>query len=120
MKVLFFSENENIKKSVAKALEGSSHELLSADLSELSGMEDLSDVDAMISDKKSWQRCVVLFKYFGVLNSLNQKPLLVLANDSKAKTLKFRDSKMSTFLHLSCWQCICTHTTHKANGVVCP
>jgi hypothetical protein len=96
MKLLVFSENEKMIRCVQEDLEKTSHTLTTAGLSELSSFRDLDEFDGIIMDKKSWQRCSVLFKHFGILDLINQKPLLILLNISSMRSLKFRDSQQKT------------------------
>lgn len=91
-----FSESEKINKCVQEDLGKTSHSLMVTGLSELSSCKELNELDGIIMDKKSWQRCAVLFKHFGILDMINQKPLLVLQNISPSRSLKFRDSQQKT------------------------
>ena len=94
MKLLVFSENEKVIKRVKEDLDKTSHTIKVVDFSELSSMNDLEEYEGIIIDKKTWQRCAVLFKHFGKLKLINNKALLILSNT--AKSLKFRDSQQKT------------------------
>jgi len=96
MKLLVFSENEKVIKRVKEDLDKTSHTIKVVDFSELSSMNDLEEYEGIIIDKKTWQRCAVLFKNFGKLKLINNKPLLILSNTAKTKSLKFRDSQQKT------------------------
>jgi hypothetical protein len=96
MRILLFSEKEKINQMVTEALENTSHQANTVDLSILTGMKDFSEFDIMVTDKKTWQRCAAVFKYFGILNSINDKPLMILVNDSKARSLKLREMQRKT------------------------
>jgi len=93
MKFLFFSENAKAIESTKQVLQGSSHVITHVDLTLLTELDNLDDFDAVLVDKKTWQRCAAIMKYFGILDMINTKPLMVLATTSKSRSLKFRDSQ---------------------------
>ncbi|MBF0431995.1 MAG: hypothetical protein HQK83_11990 [Fibrobacteria bacterium] len=96
MKLLVFSEESAVFEMVQNVLENTEHDMERFGLGELSSSKDLTGHDVIVVDKKSWQRCVTIFKYFGILDAINDKPLVILTNELKANHLKFRDSKQKT------------------------
>jgi len=92
MNLLAFSDNPKIIQSLQDAISGSVHTIEIANLTEISSGINFSDYDGIITDRKSWQRSASLFKYFGLLNALNNMPLMILTTDGKKVRIKLRDS----------------------------
>ncbi len=92
MNLLVFSDNGKIIPSVTDALSSSIHQVRAVGLDELTVMKEFSDYDGIICDKRTWVNNAALFRYFGILDSLNHKPLLILTNESRKARLKLREA----------------------------
>jgi len=92
MNLLAFSDNLKTIQSLRDAISGSVHTLEQANLVEISSGIPFSNFDGLIIDWKSWQRNAALFKYFGILEDINNLPLMILSSDGKKIRIKLRES----------------------------
>ncbi len=98
MKLLIFTNYKRIKLAISNMIGKTQYEAVYNNFEELTSNREVEQFDAIIVDRKTWQTHASLLKYFGLLDALNQKPLLVLANEYGSSHIKFRDSKSFTGL----------------------
>ena len=95
MKLLIFTENEKVLKSVKDVIDSSRHETDVLNSTQLSSKMDFSEYDAIIVDKKTWQRNASILKYFNSLDAIKDKPMLVLTPELKLSRLKHKEIKQN-------------------------
>jgi hypothetical protein len=91
MQILCFSEDSKTRDAVMEVQKSGGYKIKLVGFEELAANPDCSAYEALIVDKKTWQRTAAILMYFGILSQIDQKPLLVIANDPKTKRLKFRN-----------------------------
>lgn len=96
MKLVVFSENSSLRKHLEDLLTSTPHNFQTFDLPAALSRGRLHGFDGMLVDYQSWQRCVSLMKYFGVLEDINPKPIIVFSKGKKPPPLKFRNPKALT------------------------
>ncbi len=96
MKLMVFSENNSLRKQVEDLLTSTPHNFETFNLQSILSREKAAGFDGLLIDHESWQRCTVLFRYFGVLDVLNGKPLLVMSKSKKLPGMKMRSGKAPT------------------------
>ena len=96
MKLVVFSENSSLRKHLEDLLTSTPHNFQAMDLPTLLARGKANGFDGMLVDYQSWQRCVSLFKYFGVLDAVNPRPVLIFSKSKKAPALKLRNPKAVT------------------------
>lgn len=72
------------------------HDFQSLALDEILHRGSLDNCDGVILDWDSWQRCTSLFKYFGVLEAINSRPIICLSRSRSHPPLKYRNPKLHT------------------------
>ncbi len=96
MKLVVFSENNSLRKYLEDLLTSTPHNFQTFDLASVVSRGRLGAFDAMLVDHQSWQRCVSLFRYFGVLEDINPRPMIVFSKNKKLPPMKFRNPKVIT------------------------
>jgi hypothetical protein len=96
MKLVVFSENSSLRKHLEDLLTSTPHNFQTFDLPTLLSRGRLGAFDGMLVDHQSWQRCVSLFRYFGILDEVNPKPIIIFSKTKKLPPLKFRNPKALT------------------------
>jgi hypothetical protein len=96
MKLVVFSENNSLRKHLEDLLTSTPHNFQTFDVAAVLSRGRLGAFDGMLVDHQSWQRCVSLFRYFGVLEDINPKPVIVFSKSKKLPALKFRNPKALT------------------------
>jgi hypothetical protein len=96
MKLVVFSENNSLRKYLEDLLTSTPHNFQTFDLATVVSRGRLGSFDAMLVDHQSWQRCVSLFRYFGVLEDINPRPMIVFSKNKKLPPMKFRSPKSIT------------------------
>jgi hypothetical protein len=96
MKLVVFSENNQLRKHLEDLLTSTPHNFQTLDLPGVLARGKLSGFDGMLVDYQSWQRCISLFKYFGVLDDVNPRPIILFSKGKKAPALKLRNPKALT------------------------
>jgi len=98
MKLAIFSENLNFRKMVEDALTSTPHNFESLPLDGILGRGRMDGFDALLVDFQSWQRSAALFRYFGLLEVINRKPVIVFQKGKlkKAPALKLRNTRIHT------------------------
>jgi hypothetical protein len=96
MKLVVFSENSSLRKHLEDLLTSTPHNFQTFDLAAVLSRGRLGAFDGMLVDHQSWQRCVSLLKYFGVLEDINPKPVIIFSKGKKLPPLKFRNAKALT------------------------
>ncbi len=96
MKLVVFSENNSLRKHLEDLLTSTPHNFQTFDLAALLSRGRLGTFDGMLVDHQSWQRCVSLFRYYGVLENINPKPIVVFSKSKKLPPLKLRNPKAVT------------------------
>ena len=96
MKLAVFSENGSLRKHLEDMLTSTPHNFQAFNLTTLLSRGRLTGFDGMLVDLQSWQRCVSLFKYFGIMEDLNPKPIIVFDKSKKLPPLKCRNTKALT------------------------
>ncbi len=96
MKLVVFSENNGLRKHLEDLLTSTPHNFQTMDLATLLSRGKIGNFDGMLIDHQSWQRCVSLFRYFGVLEEINPKPVLIFSKNKKLPAMKLRNPKALT------------------------
>ena len=96
MRLLVFSENSGFRKQVEDLLTSTPHPFESCGLSDIMIKGKAASFDGLLVDFETWQRCASMFRYFQILEVLNQKPVTVFSNSKKAPSLKHRRGKAVT------------------------
>ena len=80
MKLMVFSENNGMRKYVEDLLTSTPHHFKAFELKTLLNRDGRTEsFDGMLVDYDSWQRCASILKYFGVLENINTKPIVVIS-----------------------------------------
>jgi hypothetical protein len=96
MKLVVFSENSGLRKHLEDLLTSTPHNFQTFDVAAILSRGRLAGFDGMLVDYQSWQRCVSLFKYFGVIEDINPKPIIIFSKSKKLPPLKLRNPKALT------------------------
>ncbi len=96
MKLLVFSENNSIRKQIEDLLTSTPHNFESFDVEAMLSRGRARGFDGLLTDHQSWQRCASLFRFFGVTEALNQRPVLIFSKYKKMPPVKSRPPKAVT------------------------
>jgi len=96
MKLVVFSENNSLRKHLEDLLTSTPHNFQTLDLPSILSTGRLKSFDGLLIDHQSWQRCISLFRYFGVLEDISAKPVLIFSKNKKLPALKMRNAKAMT------------------------
>jgi DNA-binding NtrC family response regulator len=96
MKLLVFSENNSVRKQIEDLLTSTPHNFESFDVDAMLARGRARGFDGLLTDHQSWQRCASLFRYFGITEALNQRPVLIFSKHKKMPTVKSRPHKVVT------------------------
>jgi hypothetical protein len=96
MKLLVFSESASIRKQIEDLLTSTPHNFESFDLDAILSRGRARGFDGLLTDYQSWQRCASIFRFFGVNETLSQRPVLIFSKYKKLPPVKSRPPKALT------------------------
>lgn len=92
MKLLLYPGSNKIGAVIKDFFSDSQYQITEVNLEQFTGLKDFSSYQGILVDKRNWQRNSVLLKYFGTLEKLGKRPLIVFNNEGHSQKLKYREA----------------------------
>lgn len=96
MRVLVFSESGSIRKYIEDLLTSTPYHFQAVNVDGMARRGAMKDFDAVMTDFQTWQRSVGMLRYFGTLEEINQRPLMIFSKVKRGGPLKLRSPKPFT------------------------